>query len=61
MINPFVTQGGLNTAACTTILPEVPRLEQQAIPRAGIEIRRVKEVSAGLAVGLIDLLRFSLR
>jgi hypothetical protein len=28
---------------------------------AGAEIRRVKEVSACLAVSLIDLLRFSLR
>ena len=28
---------------------------------AGVEIRRVKKVSAGLAVGFIDFLRFVLR
>ena len=28
--------GSLNTATCIAILPEVPHLEQQAIPRAAI-------------------------
>src|SRR3984893_11334334 len=28
--------GSLNAATCITILPEVPHLEQQAIPRAAV-------------------------
>ena len=36
MVSPFLTQGRLNAGTCITILPEVPHLEQQAIPRAAI-------------------------
>jgi len=31
MVNPFVTQESLNASTCTTILDEVPYLEQQSI------------------------------
>jgi hypothetical protein len=36
MVSPCLTHGSLNAGTCITILPGVPHLEQQAIPRAAI-------------------------
>jgi hypothetical protein len=50
--------GGQNDALAM-ILNELT--QEFFAPTAGVEIRRVNKVSACLAIGLIDFLRFSLR
>jgi len=45
MVTPFLTQGSLNAGTCITILPEVPRSEQQAIHMLPYLIERTISLS----------------